>query len=71
MSVFDQLTDPDVLDGEADLAALLPPPYGPALSAALHLASVWIRSGKTQAEIDAIVARCSVAAQDLANDWHG
>jgi len=70
MSVVDQLENPDVLAAAAVLAALAPPPYGPALAAAIKLAESWIRAGKSVEEINAIVARYSVEAQALADSWN-
>lgn len=70
MSFIDKLESPDVLEAAATLAALAPPPYGPALAAAIRLAEAWIRAGKNADEINAIVARYSAAAQELADHWN-
>ena len=69
MSVLDQLKNPDVLAAAAVLAALAPAPEGPILAAALHLAEGWLRAGKSIDEVNAIVARYSAEAQEIANSW--
>jgi hypothetical protein len=68
MSVLDQLTDPKVLDAEADFLALLPSP-APIVAVALRLAAAWLREGKSIDEVNAIVARYSAEAQELADTW--
>lgn len=69
--ILGSLKNPNVLEAGAVLAALAPPPEGPMLAAALRLVKAWVEMGKSQEEIDALVAKYSVEAQALADDWHG
>jgi hypothetical protein len=69
MSVLDTLENPDVLAAAATLAALAPAPAGPILAAALRMAEAWLRAGKSIDEVNAIVARYSAEAQELADSW--
>ena len=69
MSALQQLENPDVLGAVATLAALAPPPAGPILAAVLKLAEQWLRAGKSIEEVNAIVARYSLEAQELADSW--
>jgi hypothetical protein len=63
--ILEALIDPDNLDMEADGAAMLPAPEGPALAFAFRFAARMIRAKKSAEEI----AAASAEAQRLADGW--
>lgn len=69
MGIVDNIKNPETLAALATLVAFLPAPEGPMAAAALRLAAAWIQAGLDADAVNAIVAKYSAEAQELANNW--
>jgi hypothetical protein len=68
-TILDTIENPAVINAMATMAAFIPPPEGPIMAAALRLAAMWISTGKSIDDVNAIVTRYSQEAQGIADGW--
>lgn len=67
--LLEKAQDPSIIRAMATLAGMAPKPGGPILAAVLQLYAAFIESGMKVEEINAIVAKASAEAQQIAFDW--